>query len=73
VSRRLLDVCRARVVFGDAASGLGKCVRAVMRDSDAGLVRLVRVRNLLRQPSDARCATSGFKVTACQASACVLT
>ena len=60
---RLLDVCRGRVVFGDAA-GLRGCVQAIMRDSDAGLVRLVRVRNTLQQPHDVGCASSGFKVTA---------
>ena len=54
---RLLDICRARLIFGTAAglaAGLG-----VVLDSEA--VRVVRVRNSLREDCDAA-STCGFRV-----------
>jgi hypothetical protein len=58
---RLMDVCRGRLVFGNAMALRG-CLQAIMRDS--GVVRVVRVKNFLQSQyqDNFRCAITGFKV-----------
>jgi hypothetical protein len=54
---RLLDVCRRRIAFGRVAE-LGACLGRMGADSG---VRVVRVKNLLREDADPR-VTAGFRV-----------
>jgi hypothetical protein len=54
---RLLDVCRRRIAFGRVAE-LGACLGRMGADSS---VRVVRVKNLLREDADPR-VTAGFRV-----------
>ena len=56
---RLLDVCRARLVF-DSAAGAAACLALV---AAAPGVRVVRVRNSLREEHDSW-STAGFRVRA---------
>ena len=61
----LLDICRARLIFGTAAE-LAAGLSAVLDSAAApvpncGAVRVVRVRNSLREDCDAA-STCGFRV-----------
>ncbi len=61
---RLLDICRARIVYGGAAGlrrGL-EVIRAAGGDRGKGGVRVVRVKNGLRKGCDAG-LTAGFRVS----------
>jgi hypothetical protein len=67
---RLLDICRARIVYGGAAGLLRglEAIRAAGGGSGADGVRVVRVRNGLRGGTDGG-RTAGFRVSACPLSA----
>jgi hypothetical protein len=60
---RLLDVCRARIVFADGGA-LADCLDAIC-DGGGGGVRVVRVKNTMSDQINAASA-SGFRVGAAQ-------
>ena len=61
---RLLDVCRARLVF-DGVGGLAACLRAIRAGPASGPpeaeVEVVRVKNWMREDHD-QWSTMGFRV-----------